>query len=132
LRPGRSTITTATESNNVHALDAVIGSTIWQQNVGAPVPLASLPCGNIHPEGITGISVIDLGSRSILLDALSTPIGGATRKHLIYSLNLDTRAINSGRPVEVYLWRSISLRRIHFRGPDDFETEDLANVRMAA
>ena len=51
--------------------------------------------------GITGTPVIDLASRSIFLDAMTTPDGGTTKKHLIYSLNLDTGAINPGWPVDV-------------------------------
>ncbi len=99
---GRPTIIAATESNRVYALDAVDGSVIWQQqNLGAPVPLANLPCGNINPMGITGTPVIDLASRSIFLDAMTTPDGGSTKKHLIYSLNLDTGGINPGWPVDV-------------------------------
>jgi PQQ enzyme repeat len=98
---GRPAIIAATESNNVYALDAVNGTVIWQRNVGAPVPLANLPCGNIDPMGITGTPVIDLASRSLFLDAMTTPDGGATKKHLIFSLNLDTGAINSGWPVDV-------------------------------
>jgi len=62
---GRPTIIAATESNNVYALDAVDGSIIWQQNVGTPVPLSNLPCGNINPLGITGTPIIDLGSRAL-------------------------------------------------------------------
>jgi FG-GAP-like repeat len=99
---GRPTIIAATESNNVYALDAINGSIIWQQtDLGTPVPLSNLPCGNIDPMGITGTPVIDLGSRSLFLDAMTTPDGGTTKKHLIYSLNLDTGAINPGWPVDV-------------------------------
>jgi PQQ enzyme repeat len=99
---GRPTIIAATESNNVYALDAVDGSILWQQNnLGAPVPLANLPCGNIDPMGITGTPVIDLASRAIFLNAMTTPDGGTTKKHLIYSLNLDTGAVNPGWPVDV-------------------------------
>jgi hypothetical protein len=99
---GVPTIIAATESNRVYALDAIDGTIIWQQlDLGAPVPLANLPCGNINPMGITGTPVIDLASRSIFLDAMTTPDGGATKKHLIYSLNLDTGAINPGWPVDV-------------------------------
>ena len=65
---GRPTIIAATESNNVYALDAVDSSVIWQRNVGTPVPLANLPCGNIDPNGITGTPVIDLGSRSLFFE----------------------------------------------------------------
>jgi hypothetical protein len=91
-----------TESNNVYALHADTGLPIWSRNdLGAPVPRANLPCGNIDPVGITGTPVVDLPSRSLFFDAMTTPDGGATKKHLIYSLNLDTGAINPGWPVDV-------------------------------
>ena len=48
---GKAMIIAVTESNNVYALDAADGSVIWQRHVGQPVPLASLPCGNISPLG---------------------------------------------------------------------------------
>jgi hypothetical protein len=98
---GRPTIIAATESNNVYALDAVNGTVIWQRNVGAPVSLANLPCGNIDPVGITGTPVVDLASRGIFVDAMTTPDGGATKKHLIFCLNLDTGAVKAGWPVDV-------------------------------
>ena len=50
--PGsRAMIITVTESDNVYALDATDGSIIWQRNVGSPVPLARLLCGDIDPLG---------------------------------------------------------------------------------
>src|ERR1700741_451073 len=42
--PSGPMIIAVTESNNVYALNAVNGSIIWQQNVGAPVPASDLPC----------------------------------------------------------------------------------------
>jgi len=98
---GAAMVITVTESNNVYALDAVTGSVIWHRNVGAPVPRANLPCGNIDPLGITGTPVVDLPSRSLFFDAMATPDGGATIRHLIYSLNVDTGATNIGWPVDV-------------------------------
>ena len=98
---GWAMIIAVTESNNVYALDAANGSVIWQRNVGAPVPLADLPCGNISPLGITGTPVVDLASRTLFFDAMTTPDGGTTKRHLIYALNVDTGAINSGWPVDV-------------------------------
>ncbi|PYL57226.1 MAG: hypothetical protein DMF31_11115, partial [Verrucomicrobia bacterium] len=78
-----------TESNNVYALDAVDGSIIWQINVGTPVSLSDLACPwDVDPIGITGTPVIDLGSRSLFFDAMTTPDGGETKKHLIFSLHL--------------------------------------------
>jgi hypothetical protein len=98
---GRAMVIAVTESNNVYALDAVDGSIIWQQNVGAPVPLSSLVCGNIDPLGITGTPVVDLASRALFLGAMTTPDDGTTKKHFIFSLNVDTGDINSGWPVDV-------------------------------
>jgi hypothetical protein len=98
---GRAMIIAVTESNNVYALDAANGGVIWQRNVGAPVPLSSLPCGDINPLGITGTPVVDLATRTLFFDAMTTPDGGTTKKHLIYALNVDTGATNSGWPVDV-------------------------------
>jgi hypothetical protein len=96
--PSGSMIIAVTESNNVYALNATTGTVIWQRNLGPPVPLSGLPCGNINPVGITGTPVIDLASRSLFFDAL---IDGANKKHFIYSLNVDTGATNPGWPVDV-------------------------------
>jgi PQQ enzyme repeat len=90
-------IIAVTESNNVYALNATTGTVIWQRNVGTAVT-SGLPCGNINPAGITGTPVVDLASRRLFFDAL---IDGATKKHFIYSLNVDTGATNSGWPVDV-------------------------------
>src|SRR5690348_9101179 len=69
---GRAMIIAVTESNNVYALDAANGSVIWQRHVGAPVPLASLQCGDISPLGITGTPVVDLQTRALFFDAMTT------------------------------------------------------------
>jgi hypothetical protein len=94
---GRAMVIAVTESNNVYALDALTGTVIWQRHVGAPVT-SGLPCGNISPLGITGTPVVHLPSRSLFFDAM---IDGATKKHFIYSLNVDTGATNPGWPVDV-------------------------------
>src|SRR5262245_8719613 len=96
--PNGTMIIAVTESNNVYALNATTGSANWQRNLGAPEPLSQLFCGNIDPVGITGTPVVDLTSRSLFLDAL---INGPTKKHFIYSLNVDTGATNAGWPVDV-------------------------------
>jgi hypothetical protein len=95
--PNGPMIIAVTESNNIYALDAVAGTVIWQRNVGPPVT-SGLPCGNISPLGITGTAVVDLGSRSLFFDAM---VDGPTKKHFIYSLNVDTGATNAGWPVDV-------------------------------
>ena len=99
---GRPTIIAVTESNNVYALDAVDGSVIWQRDVGDPVFQDDLTCqGNIDQYGITGTPVVDLASRALFFNAMITPDGGITKKHLVFSLNIDTGDINPGWPVDV-------------------------------
>src|SRR5262245_8150643 len=92
----------ASEANNVYALDALDGSIIWKRNVGDPVSAGDLICnGNIDPFGITGTPVIDLASRALFFNAMITPDNGTTKKHFIFSLNVDTGEINPGWPVDV-------------------------------
>jgi hypothetical protein len=98
---GRAMIIAVTESNNVYALDAATGIAIWTDNAGVPMPLSRLPCGNINPLGISGTPVVDLLSRSLFFDAMTTPDGGNTAKHMIFSVNVDTGATNAGWPVDV-------------------------------
>jgi hypothetical protein len=98
---GRAMVIAATESNNVYALDAVDGSIIWERNVGPAVSADDLICTKFDPMGITGTPIVDLASRALFLDAIITPDGGTTKKHLIFSLNVDTGDINPGWPVDV-------------------------------
>src|SRR6185437_4573563 len=83
---------------NVYALNATTGTVIWQRTDIGPAVTSGLPCGNINPVGITVTPVGDLTSRSLFFDAL---IAGATKKHFISSLNVDTGATNAGWPVHV-------------------------------
>src|ERR1700694_205372 len=96
---GRAMVIAVTESNNVYALDAATGNVIWKRNVGTPIT-SGLLGGNITPLGITGTPIVDLASRSLFLDAETTPSAG-TFKHMIYSLSVDTGSINAGWPVDV-------------------------------
>ena len=98
---GRAMVIAVTESNNVYALDAASGKVIWQDHVGVPVPTANLPCGDINPLGITGTPIADLASRTLFLDAMTTPDLGTSKRHLIYALNVDTGTTNAGWPVNV-------------------------------
>jgi PQQ enzyme repeat len=98
---GRAMIIVVTESNNVYALDAVDGSVIWEHNVGPPVSADDLICTKFDPMGITGTPIVDLASRALFLDTMITPDGGETKKHLIFSLNVDRGDINPGWPVDV-------------------------------
>lgn len=97
----RDLIIAATEQNQVVAVEAASGSVVWQRSLGAPVPLRALPCGNIDPLGITGTPVIDATSRTLFLDAFTTPDGGRTKQHLIVALSLEDGATRPGWPVDV-------------------------------
>src|SRR5881392_3205779 len=96
--PNGPMIIAVTESNNVYALDATTGLPIWSRTDIGPAVTSGLPCGNINPAGITGTPVVDLTSRRLFFDAL---IDGTTKKHFIYSLNVDTGATTPGWPVDV-------------------------------
>jgi len=98
---GKDAVYVVTESNNVHALDATTGAELWTKNVGAAPASSDLPCGNIDPLGITGTPVIDLGTKTIYFDAMTTPDGGSTLKHLIFALSLEDGSTVSGWPVDV-------------------------------
>src|SRR5437762_8538119 len=98
---GKAMIVVATESNNVYALDAIDGSVIWQTNVGDPVPADDLICTKFDPMGIIGTPIVDLRSRALFLNAMTTPDGGTTKQQLIFSLSVDTGEINPGWPVDV-------------------------------
>src|SRR5437867_6192099 len=96
--PNGPMIIAVTASNNIYALNANTGTVIWNRtDIGPPVT-SGLPCGNISPVGTIGTPVVDLASRSLLFDAL---IDGVTKKHFIYSLNVDTGVTNAGWPVDV-------------------------------
>jgi len=98
---GRAMVIAVTLSNNVYALDARDGSIIWERNVGPPVSAADLCNPKFDSMGIIGTPIVDLASRALFLNAMTTPDGGETIKHLILSLNVDTGDINPGWPVDV-------------------------------
>jgi outer membrane protein assembly factor BamB len=123
---GKAMIIAATESNNVYALDALDGSIVWQRNVGDPVSADHLICTKFDPLGITGTPVVDLGSRALFLDAMITPDGGTTKKHLILSLNVDTGDINPGWPVDVEAIATYN--GIHFEAPIQMQRPALGVV----
>jgi len=91
----------ATDHNQIMALDAATGASLWTTNLGTPVPLDSLLCGNIDPVGVTGTPTIDITSRTVYVDAMVTPDAGETQQHLIYALSLDDGSTVPGWPVDV-------------------------------
>jgi hypothetical protein len=98
-RGDRDLVIVATEQAEVIAFDARDGSVAWRKSLGQPVSKDKLPCGNIDPLGITGTPIID--SNTLYVDAMTTPDAGATKKHLVFALNLDDGAVLRGWPVDV-------------------------------
>jgi outer membrane protein assembly factor BamB len=98
---GKDVVIVATQQNQVYALDAATGATVWQKRLGSPVSRARLPCGNIETLGITGTPVIDAASRTLFVDAMTTPDDGTTKKHLIFGLSVDDGSTRAGWPVDV-------------------------------
>ena len=96
--PNGPMIIVVTASNNIYALHADTGTVIWSRTDIGPAVTSGLPCGNINPVGTIGTPVVDLVSRSLFFDAL---IDGVTKKHFIYSLNVDTGVTKPGWPVDV-------------------------------
>src|SRR3954470_8691460 len=95
----RAKVIVVTSTNNVYALDAVNGSVIWSRTPLATPISSGLPCGFV-PIGIIGTPVIDLATRALFLNA-ETLQGAGVFRHMVYSLNVDTGAINAGWPVNV-------------------------------
>jgi outer membrane protein assembly factor BamB len=80
----RSMVFVATENNTIYSLDAATGKVIWRTNLGSPVPLSDLPCGNIDPTGITGTPVIDTTTQTIFAVAFLSD----THRHELFALDI--------------------------------------------
>ena len=91
----RGHVLVATEHNTLYALDARTGQAQWHTSVGQPVPLSSLPCGNIDPLGITGTPVYD--PRTNLVFAVAEISGPA---HVLVGLDPDTGQVKVRRSVD--------------------------------
>jgi hypothetical protein len=100
---GTDLVIVVSELDNVYAFDGDTGAVSWMKNLGAPVPLAMMPCGNIDPYGITGTPVIDPATRTLYVGAMVTPDGGTTKQHLVFALSIDDGTVKAGWPVDVAL-----------------------------
>ena len=99
---GRDLVIVATESDTVYAFDASSGQQVWVASLGTPVPLATFPCGNIDPMGITGTPVIDLASRTLFVTAMVTPDAGTTKQWKVFALSIDDGSVRTGWPIDVF------------------------------
>jgi outer membrane protein assembly factor BamB len=89
----------ATENDTVYALDPTNGTQLWKKNLGTPVPLSQLPCGNIDPLGITSTPVFDPVSGRLFVVA-ELLIGQGTVEHRLFAFNPATGAVLGSRGVD--------------------------------
>jgi outer membrane protein assembly factor BamB len=90
------TVIAATEGDSVYGIGPSTGAIRWRAQLGTPVPLATLPCGNIDPLGITGAPAYDPVTRTLFVVA---EIAGP--RHVLFALSPDTGAIRWSRGVDV-------------------------------
>lgn len=79
----------ATENNTVYGLNGATGRVVWSRHLATPVT-SGLPCGNIHPLGITGTPVYDAASDRIL--AVTTSPTARSIRHVLVGLRPATGA----------------------------------------
>ncbi len=85
----------ATEGDSLYALNPTTGSVQWHTNVGSPVPLSSLPCGDIDPLGITSTPVYD--PMTGLVFAVAEVSGPA---HILVGVDINTGRVKVRRSVD--------------------------------
>ena len=107
---GTGVLIVATESDEVHAIDAKSGNQLWTRSLGRQVALSTQPCGNIDPLGITGTPVIDEATQAVYLDAMVSDASGA--HHRVFGLSLKEGAPLPGWPIDVA--EALGARGQHF------------------
>jgi len=86
----------ATEGDSLYALDRNTGKVQWHTNVGSPVPLSTLPCGDIDPLGITGTPVYDPATG--LVFAVAEIQGPA---HILIGVDVATGQVRVRRSADI-------------------------------
>lgn len=86
----------ATEGDSLYSLNAHNGQVQWRTNVGTPVPLSTLPCGDIDPLGITGTPVYDPATG--LVFAVAEVSGPA---HILVGVDARTGQLRVRRSVDL-------------------------------
>ena len=90
------TVIAATEGDSVYALDPGTGAILWRTNVGTPVALSTLPCGDIGPLGITGTPAYDSITGSVFAVA---EVSGF--HHVLFALDPTTGAVRWSRTIDL-------------------------------
>ena len=84
-----------TENDTFYALDAQTGQIEWHTNVGRPVPLSDLPCGDIDPLGMTGTPVYD--PQTGLVYAVAEIQGPA---HVLFGVDITNGQVKVRRVID--------------------------------
>lgn len=84
----------ATENDSVYALSESTGHVLWRTHVGTPVPLSSLPCGDIDPLGITGTPVYDQDDGLVYAVAETTGY-----HHVLFGLSVRDGSVQVERDI---------------------------------
>jgi outer membrane protein assembly factor BamB len=87
----------ATEGDSVYALDERSGAPLWHTRLGEPISGGSLPCGNVHPVGITSTPVADPVAGLLYVVAFLDP---DHPHHELVALDLASGAIRFRRPAD--------------------------------
>jgi polyvinyl alcohol dehydrogenase (cytochrome) len=91
-----STVIAATENDTVYALNESTGTVAWHTHLGTPVPLTSLPCGDIGPLGITGTPAYNRGNGLVYVVAETTGY-----HHVLFGLAVSNGAVKVQREIPV-------------------------------
>jgi hypothetical protein len=91
-----SAVIAATENDTVYALNESTGTVAWHTHLGTPVPLSSLPCGDIDPLGITGTPAYDRGNGLVYVVAETTGY-----HHVLFGLAVSDGAVKVQREIPV-------------------------------
>jgi outer membrane protein assembly factor BamB len=87
----------ATEGDSVYALDPRSGALLWRTRLGEPVSGGTLPCGNVHPVGITSTPVADPIAGLLYTVAFLDP---DHPHHELVALDVASGAVRFRRPAD--------------------------------
>jgi hypothetical protein len=96
---GKDLLITATEQNEVSALDPKSGMPIWRKTLGDPAPNNIFGCGNVDPNGVTGTPAIDYATRTLYVASAIQDQG--LPRHRIFALSLDDGTVLPSWPVDM-------------------------------
>ncbi len=85
----------ATEQNSVYCLDFATGKSQWHVNLGTPVAISQLGCGDIDPSGTTSTPVADPSMGRLYVVARVQP-----NHHELFTIDIMTGAVLSHRTVD--------------------------------